>query len=235
MKKILLATVAVFGFAGAAAAADLPSRYAPPPVVAAVPLFTWTGFYVGVNAGYGWNTNDSNTFIDPVLGVVSGGGSDGGFVGGGQIGYNYQFNQFVIGLETDIQYADLGNGRSTFGQGFAGNNNDGNWFGTVRARAGFAFDRALVYATGGLAYGDIGNAAPLSSAPYGTVFAAAAASTNTGWVLGAGVEYAFTNNLTAKFEGLYVNLDFNNNNNFGVLSLATTTAATPSSAWFALA
>ena len=93
----------------------------------------------------------------PVLGVVSGGGSDGGFVGGGQIGYNYQFNQFVIGLETDIQYADLGNGRSlTFGQGFAGNNNNGNWFGTVRARAGFAFDRALVYATGGLAYGDIG-------------------------------------------------------------------------------
>ena len=67
MKKLLLATVAVFGFAGAAAAADLPSRYAPPPVVAAVPLFTWTGFYVGVNAGYGWNTNDSNTFFDPVL------------------------------------------------------------------------------------------------------------------------------------------------------------------------
>ena len=118
MKKLLLATVAVFGFAGAAAAADLPSRYAPPPMVAAVPLFTWTGFYVGVNAGYGWNTNDNNTFIDPVLGVVSGGGSDGGFVGGGQIGYNYQFGQFVIGLETDIQYADLGNGRSTFGQGF---------------------------------------------------------------------------------------------------------------------
>ena len=74
------------------------------------PLFTWTGFYVGVNAGYGWNTNDSNSFFDPVFGVVSGGGSDGGFVGGGQIGYNYQFGQFVIGLETDIQYADLGGG-----------------------------------------------------------------------------------------------------------------------------
>ena len=155
--SLLAGTAALAIAASAAQAADLPSRYAPPPMVAAVPLFTWTGFYVGVNAGYGWNTNDSNTFIDPVFGVVSGGGSDGGFVGGGQIGYNYQFSQFVIGLETDIQYADIGNGRGTFGQGFAGNNNNGNWFGTVRARAGFAFDRALVYATGGLAYGDIGD------------------------------------------------------------------------------
>ncbi len=68
MKKLLLATVAVFGFAGAAAAADLPSRYAPPPMVAAVPVFTWTGFYVGVNAGYGWNTNDNNNYFDPVFG-----------------------------------------------------------------------------------------------------------------------------------------------------------------------
>ena len=173
MKKILLATVAVFGFAGAAAAADLPSRYAPPPVVAAVPLFTWTGFYVGVNAGYGWNTNDSNTFIDPVLGVVSGGGSDGGFVGGGQIGYNYQFNQFVIGLETDIQYADSATA-ADFGQGFAGDNNNGNWFGTVRARAGFAFDRALVYATGGLAYGDIGSRSAIRRSGNGSPAAAAA-------------------------------------------------------------
>jgi outer membrane immunogenic protein len=216
MKKLLLATVAVFGFAGAAAAADLPSRYAPPPMVAAVPVFTWTGFYVGVNAGYGWNTNDNNNnFVDPALGVVSNGGSDGGFVGGGQVGYNYQMGQFVIGLETDIQYADLGGGRSTFGQGFAGSNNDGNWFGTVRARAGFAIDRALIYATGGFAYGDIGGRSGAFVAPDGTVFAGSGSSTNTGWVLGGGVEYAFTNNLTAKIEGLYVNLDSNDNNNFG--------------------
>jgi outer membrane immunogenic protein len=179
-----------------------------------VPVFTWTGFYVGVNAGYGWNTNDNNTFVDPVLGVVSTGGSDGGFVGGGQVGYNYQMGQFVIGLETDIQYADLGGGRNTFGQGFLGNNNDGNWFGTVRARAGFAFDRALIYATGGFAYGDIGTSSGAFVGPNGTVFAGSSNSTNTGWVLGGGVEYAFTNNLTAKLEGLYVNLDSNNDNNF---------------------
>ena len=218
MKKLLLASVAIFGFAGAAAAADLPSRAAPPPIIAAVPLFTWTGFYVGVNAGYGWNTNDNNNFVDPVFGVVSSGGSDGGFVGGGQVGYNYQIGQFVVGLETDIQYADLGGGRNTFGQNaFLGDSNDGNWFGTVRARAGFAIDRALVYATGGFAYGDIGSGSSVIVGPNGGVFAASSNSTNTGWVLGGGVEYAFTDNLTAKVEGLFVSLD-SENNNFGAFA-----------------
>jgi outer membrane immunogenic protein len=213
--SLLAGTAALAIAASAAQAADLPSRYAPPPMIAAVPLFTWTGFYVGVNAGYGWNTNDNNNAFDPVFGFVSSGGSDGGFVGGGQVGYNYQIGQFVIGLETDIQYADLGGGRSTFGQGFAGNNNDGNWFGTVRARAGFAIDRALIYATGGFAYGDIGNRSGAFVAADGTVFAGSGSSTNTGWVLGGGVEYAFTDNLTARVEGLYVNLDSNNDTNFG--------------------
>jgi outer membrane immunogenic protein len=214
MKKLLLASVAVFGFAGAAAAADLPSRYAPPPMVAAVPVFTWTGFYVGVNAGYGWNTQDNNNYFDPVFGY-SGGGSDGGFVGGGQIGYNYQMGQFVIGLETDIQYADLGGGRGYVGTGFLGDDsNDGNWFGTVRARAGFAIDRALVYATGGFAYGDIGAGSSAYVDAAGNYIYGSSGGTNTGWVLGGGIEYAFTDNLTAKIEGLYVNLD-TKNDNFG--------------------
>jgi len=85
MKKILLASVALFGFAGAASAADLPVRAAPPaPIIAAVPVFTWTGFYVGVNAGYGWNANDSIT----VGGVRFDLDDEGGFVGGAQAGYN---------------------------------------------------------------------------------------------------------------------------------------------------
>ena len=223
MKKLLLASVAVFGFAAAAQAADLPSRYAPAPVIAAVPVFTWTGFYLGVNAGYGWNTNDNDTIVDPVFGVVSRGGEDGGFVGGGQIGYNYQIGQFVVGLETDIQYADLGGGRSTFGQpAFLGDSNDGNWFGTVRARAGFAFDRALIYATGGFAYGDIGAGSSVVVDANGNVFAGSSNNTNTGWTLGGGVEYAFTNNLTAKVEGLYVNLD-TENDNFGAFANNTET------------
>ena len=87
MKKILLSSVALLGLTAGAMAADLPSRAAP---VMAVPVFTWTGFYVGVNAGYGWNTGNGNRYFDPAFGYYADGGSDGGFVGGAQAGYNYQ-------------------------------------------------------------------------------------------------------------------------------------------------
>ena len=108
-----LAALAVAATLGTAAhAADLPARMAPPaPVMAAVPVFTWTGFYVGVNAGYGWNTNDDDVVINGATYEVD---DEGGFVGGGQIGYNYQIGSFVVGLETDIQYADIGGDTSTF-------------------------------------------------------------------------------------------------------------------------
>ena len=180
MKKILLSSVALLSLTAGAMAADLPSRRAAPaPIVAAVPVFTWTGFYVGVNAGYGWNTNDNDVFV-PGIGVVDS-DDDGGFVGGAQVGYNYQIGSFVVGLEGDIQYADFGGDNDVVG--FDDDNND--WFGTVRARAGVAFGQALIYATGGFAFAD----------------------SNNGWVVGGGLEYAFTNNLSAKIEGLYVNLE----------------------------
>jgi outer membrane immunogenic protein len=195
MKKILLAGVALFGLAGAASAADLPARAAPPaaPIIAAVPVFTWSGFYVGVNAGYGWITSDR--LYDPLFGYV-GGNNDGGFVGGGQVGYNYQIGSFVVGLEGDLQYADLGD-RFRFNTvtGLYEKDNSDDWFGTVRARAGVAFDRALVYATGGFAFAD----------------------DNTGWTVGGGLEYAFTNNLSAKIEGLYVNVENDNRFRAGVV------------------
>jgi outer membrane immunogenic protein len=220
MKKILLASVALFGFAGAASAADLPVRAAPPaPFVAAAPIFTWTGFYVGVNAGYGWHDNDSDsvfvpagTFGAPYGGasgtIVYGDDSGDGFVGGGQLGYNYQIGSFVVGLEADLQWADLGGSSGTvfLPAGFppasvfepAGVAGGIDWFGTVRARVGVAFDRALIYATGGFAYG---------GADDDNDFLGDNDDVRTGWALGAGVEYAFTNNLTAGIEGLWVNLD----------------------------
>ena len=198
MKKILLSSVALLGLTATAMAADLPSRRAAPaPIIAAVPVFTWTGFYLGVNAGYGWHTGDVNVTLPS--GAILQSENEGGFVGGGQVGYNYQIGSFVVGVEADIQYADIGD---DFDFGLLGvpafarvDNDSNNYFGTVRARAGVAFDRALVYVTGGFAYGDIGG--------FGS-------DTNGGWTLGGGVEYAFTNNLTAKVEGLYVNLDRNN-------------------------
>ena len=183
MKKILLSSVALLGLATGAVAADLPSRRAPAPIIAAAPIFTWTGFYVGVNAGYGWSNDDFDAvdFADDE--------DDGGFVGGAQVGYNYQIGSFVVGLEGDIQYADFGREGAFVVDGTTYDVDNSDWFGTVRARAGVAFDRALIYATGGFAFADDA----------------------TGWTVGGGVEYAFTNNLSAKIEGLYVNLDHDDN------------------------
>src|SRR4051812_12723213 len=191
MKKLLLSSVALLGLSAAAFAADLPSRRAAPAPYVAVPVFTWTGFYVGVNAGYGFSNNDRNglgsfnavpgslTGTPAALGfagtVTQGGLSrdNSGFVGGGQIGYNYQIGQWVIGIEADLQFADLN--KSNTGDvvtlipavgnpgipGFVGarNANFGgiDWFGTVRGRLGYAIDRLLVYGTGGFAFGGGGD------------------------------------------------------------------------------
>src|SRR5918994_232195 len=115
MKKFLLSATALVALPAAAAAADLPVRTAPPAPIVAAPLFTWTGFYAGVNAGWGWRNSDRETVV--IGGAVPGtlffpDNGDGGFTGGGQIGYNYQIGSFVIGLETDIQWADTDQGEN---------------------------------------------------------------------------------------------------------------------------
>ena len=206
MRKTLLAATALTALSAPAFAADLPSRQmAPAAPVAYAPVFTWTGFYVGVNAGYGFTNSKDIAFVNTVTGAstVFSNGDDGGFVGGGQLGYNWQTGAFVFGVETDIQYADFGGNRNFGAFGTFGSS--GNYFGTVRGRLGFAMDRTLLYATGGLAYGDIGDSLFGSN------------DTRVGYTLGAGVEYAFTNNWTAKLEGLYVNID--RGNRFGVVAV----------------
>ncbi|KAB1070427.1 porin family protein, partial [Methylobacterium planeticum] len=179
MKSILRGATALAGIAlaGSAFAADLPRRAAPPPVFAPIPVFTWTGFYAGFNAGYGFGTQDdraptvigvpagatagSSLFVTgagaPTTGTVafSNRNNNDGFVGGGQIGYNYQFTPgsgVVIGVEADAQYVDFGRNRNRFA--FAtvpgGGVNPGSlvfnpngisgldYFGTVRGRLGYA-------------------------------------------------------------------------------------------------
>ncbi len=197
MKKILIASAsALVLMAGAAQAADLPNRRAAPASpVYATPMFTWTGFYVGVNAGYGFGefTRDGRNFDDP-----------SGFIGGGQVGYNMQFGQFVAGLEADLQYSGLSSNGRTF-LAPVGSEAELDYFGTIRGRLGVAFDRALVYATGGYAYGGSTISIPLLGSDD---------AFHNGYALGAGIEYAFTNNLTAKAEYLYTDLEnkkfFNN-------------------------
>jgi len=238
MKKILLSSVALLGLSAAAFAADLPSRRVAPAPYVAVPVFTWTGFYVGVNAGYGFSNNDRNglgsfTAVPGSLSAPLGGyagtvTTDGlndrdnsGFVGGGQIGYNYQIGQWVIGIEADLQYADLNksntNGIVVLNPGVVGfvgaqNANFGgiDYFGTVRGRLGYAIDRMMIYGTGGFAYGGADN----NRTDGFDGFRVHNDSTRTGYALGGGIEYAFTPNLTGKIEGLYVNLERNRDNGF---------------------
>lgn len=196
----LMGTVVLaLGSTSVVLASDLPHR--PVPVVQP-PAFTWTGFYIGVNAGMGWTNSGNIAIKDPIIGQVNmNTASKTGFVGGGQVGYNWQHERFVFGLETDIQYSDLKSGVSWAAyEWFGYQTSNSQYFGTVRARVGYAFDRALIYLTGGLAYGGLNG-----NWWHGT-------TSNQGWTLGGGIEYAFTDNWTGRVEGLYV--DLNNGNHY---------------------
>ena len=217
MKKTVLAAIAATALGGTAMAADLPMRSGP--VMAPIaPMFTWTGFYVGVNAGMVFSDNNiTTTGTAPfTIGNVAAlrrppsiSMSDESFTIGGQIGYNYQVGNLVFGIETDIAWVDgskrvtnvgTSNATSVFTQEL-------DYLGTIRARLGFAFDRALIYATGGLAYGDVTNRANFLNAATGTTdYIGGRSSVQWGYAVGAGVEYAFTNALSAKVEYLYYDL-----------------------------
>jgi outer membrane immunogenic protein len=207
---LLAGTALVVAVASQASAADLPYRGGPQPVYNSIPVFTWTGFYVGANAGYGWSTGMSRR-IDPAFGRI-GSGRSGGFVGGGQVGYNYQMGMFVLGAETDLQYAAVSNKGEFFGTTYYQGSSDG-YFGTLRARAGVAFNNALLYATAGFAYGDLGG----NNSYDPGLGVRRDGGSNGGWTVGGGVEYGFTNNITAKVEGLYVNLDTSSNYDLGTV------------------
>ncbi len=199
MKKLSVVAVALLGTTALASAADLPARTAPAYAPAyAAPLFTWTGFYVGVNAGYGGDKYEY-PFSSPLGGGVVGKAqlNSSGFVGGGQAGYNYQFmGNWVAGLEADIQYANVDGklqlNAPTFGSASIGS--ELQYLGTVRGRLGYAIlDKALIYATGGFAYGQVKSSIEAGGLGLGS-FTASRSKTSTGWTVGAGIEYALTPN-----------------------------------------
>ena len=200
LKRALAGISALALLGGAASAADLATKYPVKAVAPVVPVFSWTGFYIGGNVGWAWLSND--LVVSPSFGIPATSinvGDANGFIGGLQAGYNWQFaNNVVIGIEADIEWADLG-GNSTVIVGQAGIASGSiDYLGTIRARVGYAFDRVLPYITGGVAYG---------KTDFGTIYGTSTSETNWGWVIGAGVEYAFTNNITAKLEYLYIDLD----------------------------
>jgi outer membrane immunogenic protein len=203
IRKFLLATVATVAFANVASAADLPVRA---PAVPYVALYNWTGFYVGANIGYGWGRVSEDSGASSNL---------DGVIGGGQIGYNWQMNNIVLGLEADFQ----GSGQKASGNGFIGLTPVSvseriRYFGTVRGRIGYAWDRWMVYATGGWAYTNVGLdvSTPLGSASSNT--------TKSGATVGGGVEWAFAGPWSAKLEYLYVDTGTQSVTLFGVTNNA---------------
>jgi outer membrane immunogenic protein len=210
-----LAALAISGLATTTAqAADLPSMKGPP--LAPIYAFTWTGFYIGANVGWGFVDSDVVGVHDNV-GVVFGaptflgnfGSLDGdGVTLGVQAGYNWQVGGWVFGVEGDINWADINSG---FTGGFSSRfpaigpvaaSSDIEWFGTIRGRIGYAFDRFLIYGTAGFAFTDVSYAVAYGG-PGGPV-AGSSSDLRTGWTAGGGVEWAFANNWSAKVEYLYV-------------------------------
>jgi outer membrane immunogenic protein len=193
MSKLSISIVAALAIIlpGAAFAADMPVKARP---MTAAPAFSWTGIYVGANAGYAWGNTTGTLFAG-----VPGNFDINGGLAGGQIGGNYQFaNNIVIGLEADYQWADIDGSAAT---GAVVASAEVERFGTVRGRLGYAWDRWLGYVTGGYAFGARTNVAFAAPAIVGS------SATLDGWAAGVGVEYAFAPNWSAKLEYLHVELD----------------------------
>jgi outer membrane immunogenic protein len=178
IKFLALVVLALIGVGTTAQAADIYGGRGPYTVQQPLNAYSWAGPYVGANLGYAWG-DVTNSITSP-----------SGVLGGIQAGYNWQFGQWVVGVEGDIQ----GSGAS---DRFAGWKFSNPWFGTLRGRGGFAMNNILIYGTGGLAFGSV-RAEVLNLTESHSV---------AGWTLGVGAEIGITQNWSAKAEYLYVNLN----------------------------
>jgi outer membrane immunogenic protein len=163
------------------------------------PRYSWTGFYVGANGGYGFVSGMSTASI--AGGLLNGvtattSGSFGGAVAGGQFGANYQINSFVLGVEGDVDWSGQSHSNTL---AILSKTSGVPYIGTLRARAGYAIDRLSLYGTAGMA---VTNASDVITAAGATIYSAT--SNNIGWTAGAGAEYAFAQNWTVKAEYLYI-------------------------------
>ena len=229
MKNALLSTTALLAMSATALAADLPRRtVAPAPVMAVAPVFTWSGFYVGISGGGIFSDNRATT-----EGVLAGNIANvavlarpprvtienEGYLIGGTAGFNVQFGAFVAGIEGDISYTDVDNSTTylnpnPFGAGPfpAGSTrstfrSEMDYLATVRGRVGVAFDRVMIYATGGAAIADGTNTADFGAPVTGAQqFFGRSSETLVGYTVGGGVEFAVTNNVSLKGEYLYYDL-----------------------------
>lgn len=201
MKKLMLASLAAGAWTSCALAADL-GPYNPPPrgepiyePVRERNAWNWQGLYFGVNAGYGWGNDNSASYDGP--GGGAGSLSPSGWYGGGQVGYNAQFNWLVLGLEADLQGADINDSSS---MGFTNVQTDIDWFSTIRGRVGYAAGPTLIYFTGGWAFANLDQSV---NAPGVSMRKEEVA---TGYTLGGGLEWQIAPSWSLKTEYLYVDL-----------------------------
>jgi len=236
-KTVLMSAIALGAMAATASAADMPARgpaVAQAPYVA--PLFTWTGFYVGLNAGAAWHGSDNCPGLYGYSSGVIGSrvnafapacnSDNAAFTGGVQAGFNWQMGSVVVGLEGDVNW--IGNdSRRGFNNyaltsaitGVATYGLDGspqsNMLGSIRGRLGWSFDRAMLYVTGGAAFRNSGSDEVIyaynSSGATLASYTVNSGRNNVGWSLGGGLEWAFTNNVSLKIEYLHSQFDRGNN------------------------
>jgi outer membrane immunogenic protein len=202
------------------------------------PVFSWTGPYVGGQIGYGWGTSNFRTNIyDPATNaffLFSNGRSPSGAVGGAHVGYQYQINQFVLGLEGSVDGTSLQSSATvpfpnTLRGGVLTANTNLDVVGTIRGKIGYAWDRVLIYGTGGVAFGGFSSELTfISVTGPGTAYPVPAnvGGTRVGWTTGGGLQYAVTNNWWVFAEYRYTNFGSINFDS-GVLR-----ASIPQSAFF---
>jgi outer membrane immunogenic protein len=211
MKSSLFAGVSlgVVALAAGAQAADLPARPAYKAPALPPAAWSWSGFYVGANVGavfdQGSIADDPSSFV-PWLNGATHSNNSAGVIGGLEAGYNWQWTNFVLGIEADISGSSLNHSES-FAVPFGGPapdtyNSKLTWLGTVRGRVGWAFDRVLVFGTGGVAFAGLKDGIVDTFFP----FAPTTDSVATGWAAGGGIEYALADHWTVKAEYLHVGL-----------------------------
>jgi len=216
MRRIVGLFCVILGFGGSALAADLPPSPPRAPaayVPAVLPVYNWSGVYVGINGGWGWGNAKWTANAIGNFGGATGTSHDNGGVVGGTLGVNWQASAFVFGVEGDWDYSAINTGTTSTVCNFSGNCQTGNnWLATVRGRAGYAADRVLLYLTAGGAFANVK-----------TTFNGTGNTRNqAGWTAGAGVEWAFADSWTAKVEWLYVNLG---NGSFNCINAACVAAS----------
>jgi outer membrane immunogenic protein len=191
MSRIILGAAALIGaiWAASVEAADLPYGGYRGPYTVNQPLnfYSWAGPYLGGNLGWAWGSVDNNVT------------KPSGFVGGAQVGYNFQTGPWVFGVEGDLQATGASD---TFAPWKFSN----PWFGTVRGRGGYAFNNIFLYGTAGLAFGEL----------TGQTFGVSESHTNIGWTVGLGAEFGLTPNWSVKTEYLFIDL---NDGNFSITGL----------------